>query len=327
MTCWISATTSTGESEPSAYPAARAAASRGIGAHLPRGRRGRGESPSSAGAPVCVVPAVAAASPRSDGKVRKKIRRPPIRSRGRSRIAVASPGTHKGDIACRCATVACCGSDQKDDVSMKISRKFLAAPAAGAAVLLMAAGPALAAGHTEGMADLQPVPVNDAPGSGSAMITLDGTTLDFTLAYQGLLADAPHAAHIHYAGDAANMCPTAEDDADGDGFLTTTEGAPSYGGIKVSLTTEGDTTPDSGLAVDRFGVGDDVSYSRGGVEVDQETADALADGEAVVVVHGVDHDGSGAYDEGERGASDLDPSLPGEATDGPVWCRRGLPDG
>lgn len=202
---------------------------------------------------------------------------------------------------------------------MKISRKFLAAPAAGAAVLLMAAGPALAAGHTEGMADLQPVPVNDAPGSGSAMITLDGTTLDFTLAYQGLLADAPHAAHIHYAGDAANMCPTAEDDADGDGFLTTTEGAPSYGGIKVSLTTEGDTTPDSGLAVDRFGVGDDVSYSRGGVEVDQETADALADGEAVVVVHGVDHDGSGAYDEGERGASDLDPSLPGEATD-PALC-------
>ena len=203
---------------------------------------------------------------------------------------------------------------------MNLSRKLLAVPAAGAAVLMMTAAPALASSSAwEGMGELQPVPVNDAPGSGSAMITLDGTTLDFTLAYQGLLAEAPHAAHIHYAGDARNMCPTAEDDADGDGFLTTTEGAPAYGGIKVSLTTEGDTSPDSGLAVDRFGVGDDVSYSRGGVEVDQETADALADGEAVVVVHGVDHDGSGAYDEGDRGMSDLDPSLPGEATD-PALC-------
>ncbi|ANS79156.1 hypothetical protein SGUI_1760 [Serinicoccus hydrothermalis] len=183
---------------------------------------------------------------------------------------------------------------------------------------MLAGAPALAA-TGESMADLQPVPLNGAPGSGSAMIEMDGTTLHFTLAYQGLLADAPHAAHIHDAEDARNMCPTAEDDADGSGFLTTTEGVPAYGGIKVSLTTEGDTSPDSGLAVDRFGVGDDVSYSRADVEVDQETADALADGEAVVVVHGVDYDGSGAYDEGDRGASDLDPSLPGEATD-PALC-------
>ncbi|MFK5584740.1 MULTISPECIES: CHRD domain-containing protein [unclassified Serinicoccus] len=204
---------------------------------------------------------------------------------------------------------------------MNLSSKLLSVPAAAAAVLLLAAGPALASttGSGEAMADLQPVPLNDAPGSGSAMLELDGTTLNFTLAYQGLLADAPHAAHIHYAGDARNMCPTADDDADGDGFLSTTDGGPAYGGIKVSLTTEGDTSPDSGLAIDRFGVGDDVSYSRGGVEVDQETADALWDGEAVVVVHGVDHDGSGAYDEGDRGASDLDPSLPGEATD-PALC-------
>ncbi len=41
-------------------------------------------------------------------------------------------------------------------------------------------------------------------------------------------------------------------DEDGDGFISVVEGVPSYGGIAVSLTTEGDTSPDSGLAVDRF---------------------------------------------------------------------------
>ncbi|WP_299518860.1 CHRD domain-containing protein [uncultured Serinicoccus sp.] len=203
---------------------------------------------------------------------------------------------------------------------MSLSRKLLAVPVAGVA-LLLAGAPALASSSETGAAaaELQPVPLNDAPGLGAAVLEIDGTTISFGLAYEGLLADAPHAAHIHYGPDARNACPTAEDDADGDGFLTTTEGAPAYGGIKVSLTTEGDTSPDSGLAVDRFGVGDAVSYERQDIEVDQETADALMNNEAVVVVHGVDHDGSGAYDEGDRGMSDLDPALPGEATD-PALC-------
>ncbi|WP_202976994.1 CHRD domain-containing protein [Ornithinimicrobium flavum] len=201
---------------------------------------------------------------------------------------------------------------------MHISRTLLALPAAGAAVMLLAGAPAVAATGSA-MADLQPVPLNDAPGTGSAMFEVDGTMVDLTLAYQGLLADAPHAAHVHFGADARHACPTAEDDADGDGFLSTSDGGPAYGGIAISLTTEGDTSADSGLAIDRFGVGDDVSYARGGIEVDQATADAILAGEAVVVVHGVDHNGNGEYDEGDRGPSDLDPSLPGEATD-PALC-------
>ncbi|MFC5381602.1 CHRD domain-containing protein [Aquipuribacter nitratireducens] len=198
------------------------------------------------------------------------------------------------------------------------TRLAVAAPAAGAAALLLAAAPALASG-TNGSAQADLAPLNDSGGTGSAMVQVDGTTLEFTLAASGLLADAPHAAHIHYGEDAMGQCPTADADEDGDGFLTTSEGAPFYGGIVVSLTTEGDTSPDSGLAVDRFGVGDDISYSRGDVEVSAEVAEDILSGEAVVVVHGVDHDGDGAYSEGERGASDLDPSLPGEATD-PALC-------
>ncbi len=201
---------------------------------------------------------------------------------------------------------------------MNISRKLLAVPAAGAAVMLLSGAPAMASAGSA-MADLQPVPLNNAPGSGSATLEVDGTTLNFSLDYQGLLAGAPHAAHIHFGPEARHACPTAEEDADGDGFINTTDGAPAYGGIVVSLTTEGDTSPDSGLAIDRFGVGDNVSYSREGIQVDQATADAIMAGQAVVVVHGVDHNGNGEYDEGDRGASDLDPSLPGEATD-PALC-------
>jgi CHRD domain len=204
---------------------------------------------------------------------------------------------------------------EKGTTMKRSTRTALVAPALGLAALLAAASPAAAATSTQG--DLQPVPLNDAPGSGSAMVEIDGTTLSFTLAAQGLLAGAPHAAHIHYGEDAMNQCPTADADADGSGTLNTSEGAPAYGGIVVSLTTEGDTSPESGLAVDRFGVGDAIEYSRGDVQVTQEVADDIASGEAVVVVHGVDHDGSGAYDGDVM--SDLDDSLPTEATD-PALC-------
>ncbi|WP_380169538.1 CHRD domain-containing protein [Jannaschia sp. R86511] len=202
---------------------------------------------------------------------------------------------------------------------MNISRTFLAAPAVGIAALLLTGAPAMASGSDAGsvMGELTPVPLNDAPGSGDAMIEVEGTTLSFTLAYDGLLAEAPHAAHIHYGEDTMNQCPTADADEDGSGTINTSEGAPFYGDIVVSLTTEGDTSPDSGLAVDRFGVGDDVSYSRGDVEVTAEVAEDILSGESVVVVHGVDHDGSGAYDGDTE--SDLDPSLPTEATD-PALC-------
>lgn len=202
---------------------------------------------------------------------------------------------------------------------MHIPRTFLAAPAVGIAALLLTGAPALASSTDSGtaMADLQPVPLNDAPGSGSATVEVDGTTVSFTVAYEGLLADAPHAAHIHYSDDTPGICPTPDQDADGSGTLNTSETAVGYGGIIVSLTTEGDTSPDSGLAVDRFGVGDDVSYSRGDVEVTAEVAEDILSGEAAVVIHGVDHDGSGAYD-GDT-VSDLDPALPTEATD-PALC-------
>ena len=138
-----------------------------------------------------------------------------------------------------------------------------AAPVLGLAALVASAGPAAAAeGSTQ--ADLESVVVNDVGGSGEAMVQISGTTLSFTLAAQGLV-DAPHAAHIHFGQTARHECPTTSDNnaaaLQGENapeeHLTTTEGGPAYGEIVVSLTKTGDTSPDSGLAVDRFAVGSD----------------------------------------------------------------------
>ena len=53
------------------------------------------------------------------------------------------------------------------------------------------------------------------------------------------------------------------------------------------------------------------------IKTSDEVAQAIADGKGVVVVHGVDHNGDGVYS-GDV-PSDLDPSLPTEATD-PALC-------
>jgi hypothetical protein len=198
--------------------------------------------------------------------------------------------------------------------------KTLATVALGSAVLLpfVGAGSAFAASG-DATARLAPVALNGVKGSGTAMASVDGTTLTVTMAASGLLADQPHAAHIHFGAEARHECPMASDDADGSGTLTTTEGGPAYGDIVVSLTKTGDTSPKSGLAVDRFDTakGGKISYERGSIEVSPAVADAIAKGQSVVVVHGVDHNHDGKYDGDTK--SDLDAKLPAEATD-PALC-------
>lgn len=152
----------------------------------------------------------------------------------------------------------------------------------------------------------------------------------------GLTPNAPHAQHIHYGNQALNECPTAAFDLNGDGRVNTVEGLPAYGPVVISLTDKGDTTPASLLAVDRYPVSQNGSYEyrRNNIRftaVDDtgydgpngrgtaaEIAASIRDGEGVVVIHGVDYNGNGVYDF-SAGASELDPSLPAEATD-PAAC-------
>ncbi|RYV49548.1 CHRD domain-containing protein [Pengzhenrongella frigida] len=168
-------------------------------------------------------------------------------------------------------------------------------------------------------ANLAPVALNGVEGSGTAMVKVQGTMITVTMAASGLLADSPLAAHIHFGAEARNECPIAADDLSADGTLNTTEGGPAYGPIVVSLTKTGDTSPASGLAVERFDTapGGNLSYERGSIQVSEEEAQAIADGKSAVVIHGVDHNDSGAYDGDVM--SDLDPALPAEATD-PALC-------
>ena len=97
--------------------------------------------------------------------------------------------------------------------------------------------------------------------------------------------------------------------------MWTSEGQPDHGPIVMSLTTTGDTSPDSGLAVDRFPVANgNYTYVRKlavGTEIPTAIADHLTDFH--VVSHGIDTNHNGAYDF-SKGPSDLDPSLPQEAT-------------
>ncbi len=94
--------------------------------------------------------------------------------------------------------------------------------------------------------------LNFSGASGSATATVRNQKIrDIAVSARGLTPDAPHAIHIHRGDDdARNEFPTMDDDAtntrtDGTPRLSTTDGAPSHGPIVVSLTTRGDTTPDS----------------------------------------------------------------------------------
>ena len=174
----------------------------------------------------------------------------------------------------------------------------------------------------EVLAYLDPIPGSGVHGSGHAEVEFDeeGVINEFEVAADGLLADHPHAAHIHFGEQARHECPTLEDDENGDGHLNTTEGAPAYGPVMLSLTTEGDTSPASVLAIDRFDVATDgtINYERDGhFETAEGVAEAIAAGEGVVVIHGVDYNEDGTYSGDVM--SDLDPSLPTEATD-PAMC-------
>ena len=176
-------------------------------------------------------------------------------------------------------------------------------------------------------ADLTALNNSGATGTATAIIRAERIK-KIRVTADGLTPGAPHAQHIHFGEQAMKECPTMALDTNKDGRLNTTEGAPAYGPVVVSLTTKGDTSPASLLAVSRYPVsqGGSYEYSRNnirfsrvdGVGTAVEIAAAVRAGKGVVVIHGVDYNKDGKYDF-SSGKSDLDPSLPAEATD-PAAC-------
>ncbi len=208
-----------------------------------------------------------------------------------------------------------------------MKRKLLAVTAASGAVLLSTltlGGTAAASGshsnHHDNEVSGRLVALNNSGVTGDAHVKVEGKKLDVEYRAQHLAPNLPHAAHIHYGEQAAHECPTVKDDANHDFRLNVAEGLPEYGPIAVSLTTSGDTSPASALAVDRFSTAPQgtLRYDRT-ISTSKDVARAIRKGEGVLVVHGVDYNGNGTYDFDGAGKSELDAKLPAEATD-PAVC-------
>ena len=156
-------------------------------------------------------------------------------------------------------------------------------------------------------------PLNRSGAHGVAYLHQEGRKLTVKSRTYGMAPKLPHAQHIHGFKKAVSECPTLA--ASGrDNLITTAEGQPSYGPIQVSLTTRGDTSPASGLAVSRFPVAGRfgvVNYWRT-FYAPLHVARNL--GKKAIVQHGVDLNHNGRYDFKSAGRSELDPSLPQEAT-------------
>ncbi|THE17003.1 hypothetical protein [Kocuria rosea] len=194
---------------------------------------------------------------------------------------------------------------------------LLAAPALALAAATLPAAPVAAAESWSVRAEL--APVNSSTTTGSVVVDVTGGEAVLTVEVAGAPAlfqgaPYPHAQHIHIGGQGLCAPPTA--DADGDGAVSSMEGQPWTGGIGASLTTSGDTTPASAVAIDRFPAGDAYTYQRT-VPVDAAMVAALQNGTAVVNVHGADSAALSAA--AQVKVNPMAPDLP-LASDIPVAC-------
>ncbi|GAA2542703.1 hypothetical protein GCM10010435_08140 [Winogradskya consettensis] len=207
---------------------------------------------------------------------------------------------------------------------MKPSRTLLAVPAAMA---LLFAVPTAA--HADESVHVQLDPLNNSGASGTATLTAtDRGDLKISIRSQGLVPNSPHAQHLH--GSTGGMdfhCPDMSADTDGNGYVSTEEGMPVYGDIFVSLTTKGDTSKASGLAVDRMPLSDakgNLAYNRTIPAADLPDGTIAHLKDLHIVEHGIDANNNAKYDMDGLGESTLAKSagltgIPEEATD-PATC-------
>jgi len=173
--------------------------------------------------------------------------------------------------------------------------------------------------------DLTPVPFSKVKGVGDAVLRLNGDVASVSLKTSGLL-DSQHAMHIH-AGTRGECPPgSAARNHGGHLAIATGDGVPWYGPPVTALTTRGDITPTpqkSLLAFKRYPTVGSIRYSRR-IDVGPVVASYIRNKNAVVVVHGIDYNGNGAYDFSALDRSDLSRSLPGEIT-APGLCGALVP--
>jgi hypothetical protein len=207
---------------------------------------------------------------------------------------------------------------------VKLSRTVLALPAA-AVFLLSVPSAAFADESVHVKLDA----LNHSGASGTATLTaMSDGDLKVSIRSTGLVPNSPHAQHLHGSTDGMDFhCPDMSADKDGNGYVSTEEGMPDYGNIFISLTSKGDTSPKSGLAVDRMPTADakgNLSYDRTIPAADLPAGTIAHLKDLHVVEHGIDANKNGKYDMDALGESTLAKSaglagIPEEATD-PAVC-------
>jgi hypothetical protein len=188
--------------------------------------------------------------------------------------------------------------------------------AAAVAVVLLTSGSGTTGPGQLFQAVLRPVPHNHVTGSGTAAVTLHGDVATFTVDTTGLV-DASHPMHLHAFGE--GICPPASAAKRYSGHLaiSTTDGLKYYGPMAAALTLSGDTTMNSMLAFPRYPTTGNIHYSRT-ITLTTAAANAIRNGNAVIVVHGIDYDHSGHYDNALN-KSELDSAVSQDAT-APALC-------
>jgi hypothetical protein len=196
------------------------------------------------------------------------------------------------------------------------------------AVLSVLALTGVATADTSVTATLKPLNHSGAGGTVRLTATDDGRLI-VVIHSHGLVPGQPHAQHIHGSleGGGHFMCPSLRDDENGDGILTNEEAMGEYGTIFFSLTTHGDSSAKSALALDRMPVADStghLDYRR--TFSAKRVPDALLAhlSSLHVVQHGIDANGNNRYDIAGLGVSTFaknlgTPGVPEEATD-PASC-------
>lgn len=216
-------------------------------------------------------------------------------------------------------------------------RRRVAAAAAFAVPLVVAGATVPAAAQPlDGPVTVRLDPLKGSDASGWAKLTPTAAGgLRVQIHDTGMTPNMPHAQHIH--GDTTGKqftCPPPSADTNGNGFISVEEGLKFYGNIHISLTTKGDTSMKSGLAVDRMPVADahgNLNYTRT-LKPSQLPAGTLAHlTDLHIVQHGVDANNNGKYDLKGLGESTFAKSLgvngiPEEATDG-ATCGMIMPAG
>jgi hypothetical protein len=192
--------------------------------------------------------------------------------------------------------------------------------------IAMFAMPAAASADESVRMTLKDTMGNNSGSSATATLTLDGDSVKVVIKGEGFTPKMPHAQHFHgsFTADKDFTCPTSAADKDGDGQVNTEEGLPQYGDVIISLTTSGDTSAKSGLALDRFPVADadgSLSYERT-IKLPEGAGERMRNFH--IVQHGLDANGNDKYDLEGLGESTFAKSLgvngvPEEGTN-PATC-------